>query len=124
MTFSTMAELFENSGDALFALGDQTRQSIMTNLILAGCEGLRVGEITQQTHLSRPSVSHHLKILKEAKLVNLYTIGTKNYYYVDAESTSLIELKSLFVTISDFIGELKQNGCLNCTNEQIEGAKK
>ena len=28
--------------------------------------GLRVGEITKQTHLSRPAVSHHLRILREA----------------------------------------------------------
>ncbi|MGR5875393.1 ArsR/SmtB family transcription factor [Bacillus pacificus] len=28
---------------------------------------MRVGEITRKTHLSRPAVSHHIKVLKDAK---------------------------------------------------------
>lgn len=110
MTFSVMSQLFEEAGDVFFALGDRTRQSILIRLIDAGCDGLRVGEITQQTYLSRPSVSHHLKILKDAQIVNLYTAGTKNYYYVDGINTSLFQLKSLFDQITDFIQQLKKTG--------------
>ncbi|GEN95933.1 hypothetical protein PET01_19830 [Pediococcus ethanolidurans] len=43
---------------------------------------MRVGELTTRTHLSRPAVSHHLKILKEAKLVSIRKDGTKHYYAV------------------------------------------
>ena len=67
----------------LAAIGDETRQLIMIALIDAGCDGLRVGEITAQTHLSRPAVSHHLKILKDAGIVALYEEATKNFYYLD-----------------------------------------
>ncbi len=45
------------------------------------CNGVRVGTITQKTHLSRPAVSHHLKILTEAGLIKMRREGTKNYYY-------------------------------------------
>lgn len=41
----------------------------------------------KKTHLSRPAVSHHLKILKEAEIVNLRREGTKNYYYLDSKIT-------------------------------------
>ncbi|WP_212935933.1 ArsR/SmtB family transcription factor, partial [Bacillus hominis] len=57
---------FIDSQKVLLAIGDETRQSILLVLMETECQtGLRVGEITKQTHLSRPAVSHHLKILRE-----------------------------------------------------------
>ncbi|SCZ00511.1 regulatory protein, arsR family [Paenibacillus polysaccharolyticus] len=53
--------------------------------------GMRVGEIRLQTHLSRPAVSHHLKILKEAQIISVHKEGTRNFYLLDAGS----KLKSL-----------------------------
>ena len=49
------------------------------------CSGVRVGKITQKTHLSRPAVSHHIQILKDAGIVKMRREGTKNYYYLDAD---------------------------------------
>ncbi|MDR1131908.1 MAG: winged helix-turn-helix domain-containing protein [Oscillospiraceae bacterium] len=66
----------------LIAIGDETRQSIIAALMEAGCEGLRVGEITAKTHLSRPAVSHHVKILLDCGLIGLDRQGTKNFYYL------------------------------------------
>jgi len=63
----------------LSAVGDETRQNIITEL-LGCCNGIRVGEITSRTHLSRPAVSHHLRILLDANLVTLEKQGTRNYY--------------------------------------------
>ena len=40
--------------------------------------GLNVREITEQTSLSRPAVSHHLKILKTAGLIDVHREGTCN----------------------------------------------
>jgi len=63
----------------LIAIGDETRQTII--MVLMGCcSGLRVGEITLRTHLSRPAVSHHLRILLDCGLVSLDKQGTKNFY--------------------------------------------
>lgn len=44
--------------------------------------GMNVNEITGKTSLSRPAISHHLKILKDAGLVNIRQEGTANYYYL------------------------------------------
>ena len=81
-----ITELFKLSNKALLAVGDETRQQIIITLIKYGCNGVRVGELTNQTYLSRPAISHHLKILKEAKVVNLRKEGTKNYYFIDSTS--------------------------------------
>lgn len=71
------------------ALGDPVRLKIISSLNMAGSSGLNVSAITKHTNLSRPAVSHHLKILKESGLINLHKKGTANYYYLTiAESTS------------------------------------
>lgn len=43
-----------------------TQEDILEMMKMGDCRGVRVNEITQKTHLSRPAVSHHLQILKEA----------------------------------------------------------
>ena len=64
----------------LLAIGDETRQSILLVLMETECQtGLRVGEITKQTHLSRPAVSHHLRILREAGIILMRKEGTKTF---------------------------------------------
>jgi DNA-binding transcriptional ArsR family regulator len=93
---------FRESARVLSAIGDETRQLILVVLLQAGCDGLRVGEITAQTHLSRPAVSHHLKILKEAGVVKLYKEATMNYYYLDPTG-SLMKLKNLLINIEEMV---------------------
>ncbi|MBX4148162.1 MULTISPECIES: ArsR/SmtB family transcription factor [Paenibacillus] len=57
---------FKNNQKVLIAIGDETRQAILKTLIEGPQNpGMRVGEIRLNTHLSRPAVSHHLKILKD-----------------------------------------------------------
>ena len=76
---------FAASRLAFVALGDEGRQRIFMEL-LANYGGLRVGELVNVVGLSRPTISHHLKILREAGLVDYYSVGTKNYYHVDSTS--------------------------------------
>jgi len=71
---------FVKNRKVLIAIGDETRQEIIIVLMGTSCTGLRVGEITERTHLSRPAVSHHLKILRECGLISLEKQGTRNYY--------------------------------------------
>lgn len=59
------------------------------------CQGVRVSELTKDTQLSRPAVSHHLKILKDAKIVDYHSEGTKNYYYLIHETQKIDQLKKL-----------------------------
>ena len=60
-------------------------------------------EITEQTSLSRPAVSHHLKILKNAGLISIRRDGTRNYYYLTISRTTK-QLMELGQEIQDIFG--------------------
>lgn len=91
-----LAEEFERSRKLLQALGDETRQQLILAMMQMGqCRGVRVGAIAEQTHLSRPAVSHHLRIMKEAGLIKVRREGTKNYYYFDADVAAMDSLLSM-----------------------------
>jgi ArsR family transcriptional regulator len=66
----------------LIAIGDETRQVIIATLMENKCDGMRVGDITERTHLSRPAVSHHLRILLDAEVIGVFPEGTKNFYHM------------------------------------------
>jgi DNA-binding transcriptional ArsR family regulator len=67
-------------GNALSALADPTRRSVFERLQT----GPRaVGEIARDLPVSRPAVSQHLKVLKEAGLVADRPEGTRRVYYID-----------------------------------------
>lgn len=77
------------------ALGDETRQRIFLALMESERVGLRAGELAERTHLSRPAVSHHLHILREAGTVQMYREGTRNYYYPNADTEQWKKLRTL-----------------------------
>lgn len=77
-----LTELFSKSKKIMVAIGNETRQAIITALISPECEGMRVGDIKEKTHLSRPAVSHHLKILLDEEVIGVNRVGTKNFYYL------------------------------------------
>lgn len=66
---------------ALDALGDPTRRQIFKRLRR---RPLSVGEIAAGMDVSRPAVSQHLKVLKQARLVVDRPEGTRRLYAVDA----------------------------------------
>ena len=68
---------------ALDALGDPTRRLIFKRL-RGGARS--VGEIAQGMDVSRPAVSQHLKVLKEARLVVDRPEGTRRLYAVDTRA--------------------------------------
>jgi DNA-binding transcriptional ArsR family regulator len=66
--------------NAFAALGDPTRRKVFERL----ARGPRsVGEIAHGLPVSRPAVSQHLKVLKEAGLVTDRADGTRRVYRVD-----------------------------------------
>ena len=67
------------------AIGNETRQGILLFLIASGEKGARVNEITENAHLSRPAVSHHLNVLKEAGIIHCRPEGTSHYYYISIQ---------------------------------------
>jgi DNA-binding transcriptional ArsR family regulator len=78
-------------GEAIAALADPTRRTVF--------ERLRGGprpvvEIARGLPVSRPAVSQHLRVLKEAGLVHERREGTRNFYSVDGDA--LAELREYF----------------------------
>jgi DNA-binding transcriptional ArsR family regulator len=68
--------------DGWTALGDPTRRAIFEQL----AERPRaVGELAREVPVSRPAVSQHLKVLKEAGLVVDRPAGTRRIYQVDPD---------------------------------------
>jgi DNA-binding transcriptional ArsR family regulator len=73
---------------ALTALGDPTRQAIFERL---ASRPRAVGELAGELPVSRPAVSQHLKVLKDAGLVVDRPEGTRRIYQLDPDG--LAELR-------------------------------
>jgi DNA-binding transcriptional ArsR family regulator len=69
------------------ALGDPTRRAIFELL----ADGPRpVGEIARDLPVTRPAVSQHLKVLKDAGLVTDHQIGTRRLYQLNPEGVGAL----------------------------------
>ena len=89
--------------DVFDALGDRTRRSVF-ELLAAGPRS--VGELAEDLPVSRPAVSQHLRVLKEAGLVSDTRAGTRRLYRVD--DAGLRELRGYLDTfwneaLSEFV---------------------
>jgi DNA-binding transcriptional ArsR family regulator len=72
---------------ALTALGDPTRREILERL----ADGPRaVGELAATLPVSRPAVSQHLRVLKDAGLVRDQAQGTRRLYSVDPQGIAVL----------------------------------
>ena len=67
--------------DGWVALGDGTRRAIVLRLAE---RPQSVGELAAELPVSRPAVSQHLKVLKEAGLVTEQAAGTRRIYQLNA----------------------------------------
>ena len=73
------------------ALADPTRRAIFERLR----EGPRpVGELARELPVSRPAVSQHLRVLKEAGLVSERRNGTRRLYRIEPDAVA--ELRAYF----------------------------
>lgn len=102
-----LAKDFEQSRKILLALGDENRQHLILEMMrMEQCEGARVGDIAAKTHLSRPAVSHHIHILKDAGILKMRREGTKNYYYFDADVEAMNGLIEMLVHAKEMMETL------------------
>ena len=75
------------SGDAWAALAEPTRRAIVTSL----ADGPRaVSEIAAGLPISRPAVSQHLKVLKDAGLVSERAAGTRRIYRLNPAAVAAL----------------------------------
>lgn len=102
-----LAQKFKNCRQTLVAFGDENRQHLILEMMQMGkCNGVRVGEITEKSNLSRPAVSHHLQILKNAGIIKVRRDGTKNYYYFDNDSEAINNLINMLETAKKVMADL------------------
>jgi DNA-binding transcriptional ArsR family regulator len=78
----------EPLGDPFEALGDPHRRAIVA---LLGSGGRSVGEVADALPISRPAVSRHLRLLKEAGLVVEEPQGTRRIYRLHDQGVEAVE---------------------------------
>jgi len=91
------APLSESAEDKLIgglkALADPTRLAIF-RLIAAQDQPICVCDIVDRFEVSQPTISHHLKVLREAELISVSRRGVWAYY--EADQRGVAALRSLF----------------------------
>ena len=71
---------------------DENRHKILQLLLENG--KMNVNDITEHLHLSRPAVSHHLKIMLQAHTISVEQIGKERFYSI-AMADAITQLKQL-----------------------------
>lgn len=98
----------------LDALGDATRRLIFERLAR---RPLAVVEIARSLPVSRPAVSQHLKVLKDAGLVADRAEGTRRIYHLDPKG--LASLRGYFDRFwTDALDAFKRAVEEACTSEE------
>lgn len=86
-------------------LQDERRQEILVQLF--DNHEMSVTAVTEKLNLSRPAVSHHLKLLLDAELVTVRKEGKERYYSLKLEN-AVEQLKDLLESIEqDYKNSIK-----------------
>ena len=78
----------ETAGDPVEALGDPNRREILR---LLGTGDRPVGELADAMPISRPAVSRHLRLLKDAGLVSERAEGTRRIYHLQDDGLRAVQ---------------------------------
>ncbi|MCQ2247849.1 MAG: metalloregulator ArsR/SmtB family transcription factor [Treponema sp.] len=103
----TLHELFNKCGPIFIALGDEIRQQLILEILDSGESGINVMTLTAGSRLSRPAVSHHLKILKDSGLVVTEKQGTQVFYRINAHR-KFAEVESLIHATMEIINKVNR----------------
>ena len=87
---------WKNVSRVFTALGDEHRQRIL--LTFEPGERLNVGQIVEVSTLSRSAVSHHLKILRDAGVLDREKIGKEVYFWLNKK-----QVKESLVAVIDYL---------------------
>ena len=89
-------DVWKNVSRVFSALGDEHRQRIL--LTFEPGERLNVGQIVEVSTLSRSAVSHHLKILREAGVLDSEKIGKEVYFWLNKK-----QIKTSLAAVMDYL---------------------
>lgn len=109
--------LFNSCSPLFIALGDEVRQKLILDIVDAGEAGINVTNLSAKSKLSRPAISHHLKVLKDCSLIRPLKEGTQIFYQINLASRSLHDVSELATSIQHMMKEVElQRG--NAVNAQ------
>lgn len=89
-------DVFKTACPILSVIADENRQKIMCLLNEQGL--LNVNQLTDLLPLSRPAVSHHLKLMRDAQLLSVNQVGKERYYATNMPVVIDL-LKSILATL-------------------------
>jgi ArsR family transcriptional regulator, arsenate/arsenite/antimonite-responsive transcriptional repressor len=95
-----VAKTLARCGPMFLAMGEPARQQII--LLLAETEAMNVSELTDKIDLSRPAVSHHLKVLRQVGLITARREGTENHY--------MLAIDDALILLRRFVDEVENCG--------------
>ena len=93
-------DLFRKGMPIFSIFQDENRQKII--ILLCKNKELTVNQITDQINLSRPAVSHHLKLMLDAGVITVNKVGKERFYRVSLDETVQL-LKDLTVSLEKSI---------------------
>ena len=99
-TFNSCVPLF-------IALSDEARQKLILDIAEAGKGGINVTNLSAKSHLSRPAISHHLKVLKDSSLIKPLKIGTQIFYQLNLSENFEI-LTALITSYNSLITKINE----------------
>ena len=97
--------MFHSCAPLFIALGDEIRQQLIMEIADAGTDGINVSNLTSKTHLSRPAISHHLKVLKDCGLIQPKKIGTQIFYQLNLKD-NLEDVNELVSSILKILSKI------------------
>lgn len=86
---------FHTHRKLLMALGDEVRQKLLMLMLAEERDWVRVVDLAEKTNLTRPAVSPHMQILKDAGMIQCRKEGKFAYYSFDRDCTMLTMLIDL-----------------------------
>ena len=98
---------FDDCADIFVAIGDKMRQSLLFDIIDAGKEGIDVASLARKSTLSRPAVSHHLKVMKSVGILSPRKSGTQVFYSINLQSSGLEKIRVLVTETESLISDIK-----------------
>lgn len=98
-------KLFRTCTPLFIALSDEYRQKLILDIADAGEEGLNVSNLSAKSTLSRPAISHHLKVLKDSGLIVPLKEGTQIFYKLSLDENFKI-MSDLLTSIQEVISKI------------------
>ena len=86
LLFEQLSTQVDSAAVTMKALSDPTRLMLLTLIARYAHFEMTVGDFAAQLNVTQPTVSGHLKLLREANLVTLEKKGNRSYYTVNADA--------------------------------------